>query len=201
VPSSIIELAKAVDLSLHGPLSWGTAPDCGESGVYFVSLAQDPSCNSGLLVKAPISSVEIEIWLEKAPGLTLDGKPNPGVNAIVERLRGFWLSDEDILYIGKTTRPLNKRLSEFYSHKLGKSSPHRGGHWLKTLDNLAELLVYFACTEKPGEVEDSLLSHFSKNVSAESKSRLWDQRGPVPFANIRRHDGSNKDHGFRKQVE
>jgi hypothetical protein len=38
----------------------------------------------------------------------------------------FWLSDQPVVYVGKATC-LRQRLGQFYRHRYGNRSPHRGG--------------------------------------------------------------------------
>ena len=54
---------------------------------------------------------------------------------------GVLISDKPLI-IGKAGTSLKTRVNQFYNHILGNSNPHRGGHWLKTLDNLAHLNIY-----------------------------------------------------------
>jgi hypothetical protein len=112
------------------------------------------------------------------------------------------LPDETILYIGKAGTSLNTRVNQFYNHILGNSKPHRGGHWLKTLDNLADLNIYLTAThdEPAHEVESRCLKIFIDNVSTETREKLVDPMNPFPFANLEFPKGVKKNHNLQDQV-
>ena len=200
VPSTVIELVRAHDLRLQGPLRWGRPPACQECGIYLVSMTADPS----LLPERnlPDFSVDaIDEWLKHAADMTLDGVRRPSAASIAERLRRFWLPDEPVVYVGQTEQPLQDRIDQFRGHRLGRSSPLRGGHWLKVLRNLSSLYLFYAVCDSPLDTEKSILRLFSGRVSPGSRARLWDKVNPIPFANLRRFDGTIKNHGFEKQVK
>src|SRR6516165_1882417 len=55
--------------------------------------------------------------------------PRTSNNPFKELERSFWLTDQTIVYIGRThcKDGLNKRLRQFRKHVYGDRSPHRGG--------------------------------------------------------------------------
>jgi hypothetical protein len=82
--------------------------------------------------------------------------------------RRRWNADQEIIYIGRATK-LRKRLGQFYRHKFGASSPHRGGQDIKLLQ--AHMLVYWATSENFREAEKTLIDTFKREV------------GQFPFGN------------------
>jgi hypothetical protein len=105
---------------------------------------------------------------------------------LCNRLAGFWLSDENVIYIGKATS-LKTRIAAYYNTPLGNRGPHAGGHWVKTLSLavLNQVCVYFAETASPEDAEDRLLAAFSQRVSESTKKALYDPTLPIPFANLK----------------
>ena len=173
MPITVSELVKSAELKIDGIVPWGSLPDEERPGLYVVALsekAEELIC----LDKAPISCSAVESWIERVELMRID-KQVPTVGKIVERLSEFWLPDETILYIGQTNRPLWIRIRELYYQVLGKSSRHCGGHWLKALDNLKSMFIYYSVLETGHrEAEDCLLAKF--NDAARTKKiliRMW----------------------------
>lgn len=102
----------------------------------------------------------------------------------------LWHPGESIVYIGKATS-LRSRLSQFFSHTLGNSSPHMGGHWLKTLANIEDLWIHFAVCSNEAEArtaEDAALDAFQEHVLSYSPRLASTPTIGIPFAN-RTHRG------------
>ncbi len=78
------------------------------------------------------------------PSFAFDGQLRPRAGVVAAYISSFWLATEPILYIGKTDDPLSTRIGAMFAHRLGCSSPHKGGHWLKTLSILPDLWVHWA---------------------------------------------------------
>ena len=92
----------------------------------------------------------------------------PGVYVVVHD--GEVRTDgQSILYVGRTTSSLRKRINQFYKHRYGDTSPHRGGQ--EVLRFKPNLLVYWAATDDPAGAEHLLIERF--RVVA----------GGLPFAN------------------
>jgi len=193
MPSTISDLFRAADLQLGGAVKWGEPVGCNQPGVYIVSLSPD----RGLLANAPISQAAVKCWIARAPGLTLDGK-RPTAQELASRLSEFWLPDEAVLYIGCTTRPLRKRVRQYYSHVLGNPRPHIGGQWIKTLSVLDCLTVFWAPTETPYPVEACALKAFVNGMSEKTRMCLRDPDRPFPFANLEYPRGNRKNHGIKR---
>ena len=186
--STVADLLSMVSLRHGGVVRWGTPIPSDHTGIYIVSLAPDPSRNGSLLGSAPIDRDVLTGWLSRTPKLTIDTTPNPSVDALANRLQRYWLPDESVLYIGQTSQPLADRVSQLYSHKLGASSPHRGGHWLKTLSVLDDLFIHYALSNDPEKVEFRLIDSFASRVSPRTRARIGQRDYPFPFANLELHD-------------
>lgn len=200
MPISVYELFRMAGRECNGRVSWGQPVNCNTPGVYVVALS--PSVDKLVCADtAPISKSAIQEWIEYVPTFKLDHF-RPTRDALIHRLQGFWLPDETILYIGKAGISLNKRVGQFYNHILGEPRPHRGGHWLKTLDNLAELSIYWtAFQDEPAhDVESRYIGFFVDNVSMAIKEKLIDPFHPFPFANLEFPHRTRKNHGLSKQV-
>jgi hypothetical protein len=140
---TISELCQVAGIIPAPPVRWGASVTERRSGVYFIARAHD-SCVLSDAISAPTTDM---------------------------RCIATWLPHEPVLYIGKATS-LRKRLDQFYRHKYGARSPHRGGQRLKLLTILDDLWVHWAVCESPRDVEARLLRHFKAKV------------GRLPFANI-----------------
>lgn len=210
VPTSVQEALDAANLEPSGVVPWGTtvplplSETSPRTGVYVVSLSDDPGRKDAVFNEAPISTEAIEELLAKRPELTLDGS-RPSPRALTERLQSFWLPDETIVYIGlageRKTRPakgeVSKRVAEFYATTLGARSPHAGGWPIKTLSCLPEVFVHFAYCVGEVDAEKSSLQRFRQFVSRESLDQLRDPARAMPFANLEFPRGNAKAHGIK----
>ena len=90
---------------------------------------------------------------------------------VPERRPGIYVvtTAYEIVYIGRTTQPLQRRVGQFYRHKHGRRSPHRGGQDVKLLS--CPLWIYRAPTDDPVGVEHRMIETF--------KARM----NKLPFAN------------------
>ena len=181
---TVTELFKQIGITANiGKVRWGTTFNCSLPGIYIVSTSGDP--NAGLSGEPRFDEQAIQSWIDRLPDFTLDDK-KPTVETLVQRLRSFWLPEENVLYIGKTDAALKRRVNAYYKTELGARKPHSGGQWLKTLRNIDELFVYYAPTDRPEENEAALLKYF------------YDSAGELPFANLEGPYG-RKPHGLRNQ--
>lgn len=206
MPTKISELLLSAKIGLAGKVNWGQEVPSKATGVYIVSLSGDPTLNSGTLKDAPISLEAVRRWISNVPTIELDGRRNPKPDAIAERLSKSWLSDENIVYIGMTNakRGLAGRLRDYYDTPLGNRRPHRGGHWIKTLENLGSLYMYFAECAMSEEIEVTLLKSFIGGVSENTRLALCDPEHPFPFANLEYREGDKKIrkmHGIGKSTK
>jgi hypothetical protein len=72
-------------------------------------------------------------------------------------------SCQQIVYIGRA-KCLCRRLSQFYRHKYGAPSPHRGGQEILKLDG--PLTVHWGRTESYAEGEHLMMEAFRSQVGA-----------------------------------
>jgi hypothetical protein len=158
---TIIQVFSEAGLSPLGPVSWKTPIPEPAAGVYVVARVGDPAVGCDPCAFPFIEPVP--------PDLALD----------LEYERKRWLPDEPIIYIGATTRPIHKRVGEFYRHKCGKSAPHAGGQVVKLLT--CGLWVYWSPAPDPMEAEQTMICAFK------------DEAGQIPFAN-------GDDNGNKKRI-
>ncbi len=85
-----------------------------------------------------------------------------------QALRSRWLANQPIVYIGRS-KGLQLRLRQFYRHKHGAKSPHRGGQNLLLLK--CPLWIHWAATNDYVAAEHAMLECFKV------------QAGSFPFAN------------------
>jgi len=210
MPSSVRALFEAVGLELSGPVRWGDLPEAHSPGVYVVAHVEDPSVASEQEpYEAHIDVARVEEWLSVATEMTLDGRRPDSAAAVCARLREFWLDDEPVLYIGATGtgRSLCERLGDLHCHRLGERSPHRGGHWLQTLEDRRQKWVFWADVTQRGDprrgVEQEMILAFARSVSSRSRQDLRDPDNPFPWANLEwKPEGRRivKNHGLAKQA-
>ena len=197
MPSTVRDVVSKVYSAgrLSGTVRWGEPVRETGSGLYVVSLSSDPDSLEGRLPRAPLDLEAIDRWLEACPDLRLEGA-TPTRQQVAQRLEQFWLPDEVVLYIGRTSRSLRTRLKEYYNTSLGASAPHRGGYFLKTLDCLNSLHVHTVECDGTVALEHMLMLNFTRGLSSEARLRLPDPMDQLPFANLRWPDGTNKAHGL-----
>jgi transcription elongation factor GreA len=183
------ELLRSVGLLADGPVRWGNPIRVGGPGVYLVELAAP-------LKTAPVDHTLVAHWIERVPGLTLDGA-RPTQRELAVRMGEFWLPDETVVYVGMTNLSIGGRVGAFVKTALGDRRPHAGGHWLKTLTVLSDLRVWWAPTSAPEEYEDALLSAFAQGVSAEAAAALRDRTVVLPWANLQSATDERKQHGIK----
>jgi len=171
-----------------GPATWGTPVRSNRSGVYLV---EQPAALSA----APIDFNTLGRWIERVPTLTVDGVQPTGRD-LAARLHRFWLADQTVLYIGMSAVSIGARVSAYYRTPLGDRRPHAGGYWLKTLNGLERMRVWWADTDAPEEYEDALLTAFAAGVAPEIVAGLLDPALVLPFANLQTADRIRKTHGI-----
>jgi hypothetical protein len=184
-------------------VAWGQPVPERAPGVYVISLSDDADAQPAGFDdqeprpgRAPISLAAIQAWLDARPELRLDDQ-RPSAPALADRIAGFWLPDEVVLYIGLAGTSLRNRVNQYVKTPLGARRPHAGGHFLKTLDNLNALHVHWAPTAASKNAEDRMLSAFVAGVSDRTLRELVDPSHPFPFANLEWPPGTRKKHGLR----
>lgn len=196
MPITVKELVEKAGLNPMAlkKVKWGTPVKTQEEGVYIVSLSSNPDEN--ITMKLPRFNIALlKEWIEKREYFILEGIKChvDDVYSITGRLSEFWIPNENILYIGKTSN-LHKRIKAFYNHKVGNRSPHAGGHWIKVLQNIEELFLYYIECDNCIGVEKKMFSVFGRQISKESRQMLFDKNILLPFANIKNEYGKNKDY-------
>ena len=82
----------------------------------------------------------------------------------------------EIAYIGRSKRPLSRRIKEFYRHKYGDRRPHRGGQ--EILKMQGDRVIYWSITTDPVSAERKMIGAYEKYY------------GHLPVANKKHGDGA-----------
>jgi hypothetical protein len=118
-------------------------------------------------------SVEPPIFLEKGTGGWFKGiDPNVPVSVLREK----WVGGTEIMYIGKASIPLRKRLRKYMRFGDGIPAPHKGGRYIWQLADSRQLQVCWKVLPEsidPEQYEKILIEEFEKI------------HGKLPFANLR----------------
>lgn len=183
-----LELLRASGLMPDGPVTWGQPVRSRQPGVFVVELPAP-------LDAAPLDNAAIRGWLERVPTLRLDGE-HPTVAELAARLSSFWLPRQRVLYVGRTSKSLNGRVGAAYATRLGDRRPHPGGFWLKTLQGLDQLRVWWAETEAPEEYEDALIALFAEGVPVVDRGTLPASSAVLPWAVLDTVTGDRRDSGI-----
>lgn len=200
MPSTVSSIFGVAGLKPETVVRWGEPVPERRSGVYVVSLADDPRLSQSPLTEAPISLPAVEHLLAVRPELMVDAaRPTP--LSLASRIASFWFPDETVLYIGRagtTARPraLGARIREYYTTPLGARRPHSGGWFLKTLENLGELFVHYAQAQDPEGAESEMTREYCRGVSESTLGVIRDPDRPLPFANLEWPKGVRKNHGI-----
>jgi len=183
------DLMRSLGLDVDGPARWGAQPASQASGVFVVETgAPRPS--------APLDMVEIRRWLDRVPGLLVDGQPATQ-STLARRLASFWVPGQTLLYVGRSSKSLAPRVAALYATELGHRRPHPGGHWLKTLLDLPRLRLWWAETDAPEEYEDAVLSAFAESVPSDARPALPAGTPLLPWANLASPTGAVRETGLR----
>lgn len=90
------------------------------------------------------------------------------IDELLAPIRRRWNDEQEVIYIGRG-KHLRRRIRQFYRHKHGAHSPHRGGQDIILLDR--PLLVYWSAVEAYIANERELIDTFKNAV------------GTIPFGN------------------
>jgi len=179
---------RSLDLEVDGPTRWGSLPTTTAAGIFVVEAAAPaPS--------APLDLNEIRRWLERVPGLRLDGE-RPTQATLGRRLGSFWLPSQTLLYVGRSSKSLASRVAALYATELGHRRPHSGGYWLKTLREPSRLRLWWAETAAAEEYEDALISAFAEALPEADRQVLETAVPALPWANLESPDGRVRDTGL-----
>jgi transcription elongation factor GreA len=186
--ATALELLRASGLMPDGPVTWGQPVRSRKPGVFVVELPAPSDA-------APLDNAAIRGWLERVPTLRLDGE-YPTVAQLAARLSSFWLPRQRVLYVGKTAKSLNGRVGAAYATRLGDRRPHPGGYWLKTLQGLDQLRVWWAETDASEEYEDALQGLFVEAVPVVDRGTLPAGSPILPWAVLESVAGDRRETGI-----
>lgn len=187
-PRSAVALLRSLDLMSDGPTRWGEPVRSRAPGILLVEAA-------ARLDTAPIDITAVKAWIERVPGLRLDGE-RPTPTQLLDRLATFWLPQETVVYVGRTAKSLNARAASLFATPLGDRRPHPGGHWLWTLLQRDQLRIWWAETGSPEEYEDGLSDAIASEVGATAAERLRSLGPILPWANLTSATGEAKQTGI-----
>jgi transcription elongation factor GreA len=189
---SAADLLRAVGLLADGPVRWGTPVPSRKPGVYVIELGAP-------LATAPLELTLVGKWLERLPGLRLDGA-RPTSKALLARLASLWWPDSTVLFAGGAGRSIGARVAGLLTHVPGDRQPHSEGQWLHLLRGLDRLgiRVWWAETGAPEEYLDALFDAFGEGrITPPGRPP---EALPLPWANQRRPTGERQPHGITGAV-
>jgi hypothetical protein len=189
------ELLRSVGLMADGPVPWGRAVPSGKPGVFVVEWPEP-------LPSAPVELTLVGKWLERLPGLRLDGR-RPTTRELAARLHDFWLPGQVVVYVAMSPGPIGGRVASMVRTQLGDRRPYPNALWLRTLRGLDRTRFWWAETTAPEEYEDAVLGAFGAGIDAseEALPRLPDRTLILPFANLQSSTGLRKPHGITGAIE
>lgn len=185
---SALDLLRGVGLIVDGPARWEERIAGRGPGVYLIELPDAP-------MEAPIDLALVRAWIERSPGLLLDGE-RPTPHRLAQRLASFWLPRVPVLFIGQAPRSIAGRIAAQQQTPLGVRRPHPGGHWLRTLRDPGKWRIWWAETEAVEEYGDALETAFVDGVDAESTAALPEGAPLIPFGNLESSSGVLRRHGI-----
>lgn len=194
MPTVVTELLSVAGCESIGVVRWSERVPLDSPGVYLIARTADPD---GLVRTGPppIAAAAIDELLAIRPELRVNRR-RPNAQELLDRISGFWLPDEPVVYIGLAATSVRQRVGAYYGTALGARKPHAGGWFLKLLADLDDLYVHFGAVTNPGQAEDDMLRCFCKGVSDGTRVCLHDPERPFPFANLEWPKGTRKRHGI-----
>lgn len=185
---SALDLLRGVGLIADGPARWGERVAGRGPGVYLIEMADAPP-------EAPIDQSLVRAWLERNPGLMLDGE-HPTPHQLSQRLATFWLPRVPVLFIGQAPRSIAGRIAAQEQTVLGTRRPYSGGHWLRTLRDTGRWRLWWAETEAIEEYADALETAFVDGVDPQATAALPSGAPLIPFGNLESSSGVRRSHGI-----
>jgi len=185
---SVDELFSELGINYEGPFKWQEKLNAKYNGVYIITLTDNPKSKKSNKIEFNICPEAFKFWLSQAKDLQIEGKKVQQISQVKNYLSQFWKINENILYIGESsskTNPLQKRINQFYIHKVGQKGPHTGGYWLKLLSCLKDVSIYYAQVPNPRETEFKLLMKFVEKNGGKSFYELDNFSNYFPFANLK----------------
>lgn len=187
-PRSAVALLRSLDLMPDGPVAWDQPVRSRAPGVFLVEVPLRTDT-------APLDVTAVRTWIERVPGLELHGE-RPTPTQLMARLASFWLPQQSVVYIGRTSKSLGARVASMSHTLLGDRKPHPGGHWLWTLQDPSRLRIWWAETDAPEEYEDGLAAAIAADLDPVAAATLG-ALGPIlPWANLTSATGEAKHTGI-----
>lgn len=174
---SIKNIEEETSLKLQGPLKWGKIIPSESQGIYIVVTPKEA------ISKLNFDKQIIDLWIQKVPNMRINNE-EPTYYNLTNEIKKYWLKDEIILYVGKTTQPIQTRVNQYYQTEIGERKPHSGGYWIKTLSFLNDCLIYWAECDNPEITEEKILRFFHNKLSNKDISK---ENLVLPFANLEIH--------------
>lgn len=192
---SVRELFDEYGLRPAGVVQWGDQVELDVPGIYIVASTPDLDDPAGQVDNYRPNFEAFDALRSVCPRITLDGFPATS-DKLAERIGAFWIPETAILYVGLAGTSVGKRVSQYYRTRIGQRSPHAGGWWLKTLEDLNSLHVHYAAADSPRSTEARLLKTFAAAIPHAMRRALHDYERVAPFANIEVQPGIRKRHGM-----
>ena len=191
-PLGAADLLRSIGLLADGPVRWGTPLPARKAGLYVVELG-------GPLATAPLELTKVGKWLERLPGLRLDGE-RPTSRALAARIASLWWPDTTVLYVGATERSIGGRAAALIAHVPGDRQPHSDGQWLHLLRGIERIgvRIWWAETDAPEEYLDAFHDAFGKDRPTPPGRPA--NALAMPWANSRRPTGERQAHGITGAV-
>lgn len=196
MPVSVDEVFSHAGLRPAGCVRWGERVPEDRPGVYVISTTSNVQAAKSGIAKLPFAAKSYEDLIARRPDVLVDREPATALT-FESRLQRFWLADEPVLYIGLAGTSLSQRVNNYYTTAIGMRSPHSGGWWLKTFDDLPSLFVHYAPTDHVEAAERAMIHGFAERVPNELTIGLYDPQRVAPFANVKVPGLGNKRHGFQ----
>jgi transcription elongation factor GreA len=152
------------------------------------------------LPAAPIELTRVGKWLERLPGMRLDGE-HPTSKALAARLASLWWPETTVLYAGTSDRSIGRRVAAMVAHVPGDRQPHPDSQWLHLLRGLESLglRTWWAETDAAEEYLDAFFDAFGAAQPAAPSGRPANALA-LPWANTRRPTGERQTHGITGSI-
>lgn len=181
-------LLRSIGLMADGPAVWGRPMRASGPGVFVVELPSPPAT-------APIELTRIGKWVERLPGMRIDGREATS-RAVAARLAAFWIPSTTVLFVGSSASSIASRVAAIERTPLGDRRPYGSAAWLRTITGLERARVWWAATDAIEEYEDALFGAFADAIPSADRERLHDASVVLPWANLRSTSGARKAHGL-----
>jgi transcription elongation factor GreA len=192
-PPGAAQLIRSTGLMADGPVRWGAPLPSRKAGIYVVELVSPRA-------EAPLELTRVGKWLERLPGLRLDGT-RPTSRNLEARIASLWWPAATVLFAGATDRSIGGRVAALYAQVPGDRQPHADGQWLHLLRSIEALgaRIWWAETDAAEEYLDAVLDAFGTSAGSPRPDRPPGALA-LPWANSRRPTGERQVHGITGSV-